>query len=650
MRSQLRPVAGAALAVLLTAGIVHTSSELSQQERVGTPPTASTALVVANDNRIPAGALANGTLTMRLEARLGQWHPDGDSSPGVTVKAFSANGGPLHVPGPLIRVRSGTTVRASVRNVTSESLAVHGLYSRPASDSDVASPLVVAPGETREVTFLTSTPGMYYYWGATDAATTLAQRLGRDTQLIGAFVVDAVGPTPPDRVVVFSTYTDDLLGLRSVAPSVTASGTPARVFRYAMNGVSWPHTERLTYTVGDTVRMRLANVSSAVHPMHLHGFYFNVDTRGDERQETVLSRASPRLVVTERMASGQTFSLTWKPTRPGNWLFHCHDNVHVAPQLPFDGSGAASASVAHSHEGSMDHIMAGPVMGITVNGRRTERVTSIGRRRSLRLVARVDEGGTPNDPSFGYTLHEGRNNSAPAGPYLPGPTILLKRAQPVSITVDNQLPEPTSVHWHGIELESYYDGVAGFAGQGRRLAPAIGPGKTFEARFTPPRSGTFIYHTHLDDVRQQRAGLSGALLVLDDPASYDSARDWVMLVTTPRKAADVNTVLLNGTTTPAAREMRAGERYRLRFINVHTNRPSMRMRLLDGQTLVRWRIVAKDGMDLPADQLRDAASEIQMGNGETYDVDFVPARAGDLRIDITNGIGGLLTSMPIHVR
>ena len=67
---------------------------------------------------------------------------------------------------------------------------------------------------------------------------------------------------------------------------------------------------------------------------------------------------------------------------------------------------------------------------------------------------------------------KGATYQPPAGPYLPGPTILLKRAQPVSITVDNQLPEPTSVHWHGIELESYYDGVAGFAGQGRRLAPA----------------------------------------------------------------------------------------------------------------------------------------------------------------------------------
>jgi hypothetical protein len=39
-----------------------------------------------------------------------------------------------------------------------------------------------------------------------------------------------------------------------------------------------------------------------------------------------------------------------------------------------------------------------------------------------------------------------------------------------------------------------------------------------------------------------------------------------------------------------------------------------------------------------------------MGNGETYDAEFVPTRAGELRLDITNAIGGLLTAMPIHVR
>ena len=83
----------------------------------------------------------------------------------------------------------------------------------------------------------------------------------------------------------------------------------------------------------------------------------------------------------------------------------------------------------------------------------------------------------------------------------------------------NELPEPTAVHWHGIKLESYYDGVAGYSGDGRRITSAIPKDGSFEARFTPPRSGTFIYHTHVDEVRQQQAGLSGALLVVDDPTA-----------------------------------------------------------------------------------------------------------------------------------
>ena len=57
-----------------------------------------------------------------------------------------------------------------------------------------------------------------------------------------------------------------------------------------INGQSWPHTERLAYTVGDTVRIRVINAGGAVHPMHLHGFYFNVDSRGDERTDGVFAR------------------------------------------------------------------------------------------------------------------------------------------------------------------------------------------------------------------------------------------------------------------------------------------------------------------------------------------------------------------------
>jgi FtsP/CotA-like multicopper oxidase with cupredoxin domain len=386
--------------------------------------------------------------------------------------------------------------------------------------------------------------------------------------------------------------------------------------------------------------------------MHLHGFYFSVDSRGNGHDDAIApAGSSPRMAVTERVVPGGTFSLTWTPTRPGNWLFHCHDNVHLdhggalAPEL------ATAPAATHHPENHALEMMAGPVMGIAVTGTSTESPEPGGERRRLELVARVDTGGTPAEPAFGYTLHEGRRGAAPAGPYLPGPTMVLKRGQPVSVVVVNELQDPTAVHWHGIELESYYDGVAGFAGEGGRVAPAIPPGGSFEARFTPPRSGTFIYHTHLDDTRQQQAGLSGALLVVDDPAAYDPSRDFVLLVTIPRTAAEAaNAVLLNGSPRPAPRAMRVGERYRLRFINAHTSRPSMRMRLLRGDAPLRWRALAKDGMDLPADQAAEMTSEVQMGNGETYDYEYVPTAPGEMKLDITDAAGRLLASMPIRVQ
>ena len=70
----------------------------------------------------------------------------------------------------------------------------------------------------------------------------------------------------------------------------------------------------------------------------------------------------------------------------------------------------------------------------------------------------------------------------------------------------------------------------------------------------------------------------------------------------------------------------------------------------NGSTLLTWRALAKDGMDLPPDQSVEGPAEIQMGNGETYDFDFVPPGPGDFRIDVTNAAGGLLASMPGHVR
>src|SRR5215203_2679576 len=78
----------------------------------------------------------------------------------------------------------------------------------------------------------------------------------------------------------------------------------------------------------------------------------------------------------------------------------------------------------------------------------------------------------------------------------------------------------------------------------------------------------------------------------------------------------------------------------LRFINIHTWRPSMRMRLVRNSEVLTWRALAKDGMDLPLDQATTGPSTVQMGNGETYDFEFVPASAGELHLEVVVGTSG----------
>jgi len=608
-------------------------------------PRAAMETIAVNDNRVAAGVLDAGILTIHLEAREGEWHPDRDDEPGLIVRAFGEKGKRLQVPGPLIRVAEGTEVHAFVSNTLARgTLLVHGLSRRGvSSDSDTIS---IAAGATREIRFLAGAPGTYYYWGTIDGAPTDDQS-SRDAELNGAFVVDPSASTQrtPDRVF--------LIGLWSRNPEPNGLIGRNDLVRFTINGKAWPNTEPLSYMVGDTARFRIINTTIVPHPMHLHGFYFKVDSRGNGTVDTVYDRAAPPFrVVTERAAPGRTFSMTWVPERAGHWMFHCHDNYHVLRNRPLDGSPIPAEHLMHVTNHARE-MMGGLVMGVEVRERRApEIVAQGGTRRALRLVARVDSAAASTDiePAYGYVLEERGKPSHAVSPFLPGPTIVVKRGEPVSLTVVNQLPERTSVHWHGIELESYFDGVADFAGAGAHIAPAIAPGDSFEARFTPPRSGTFIYHPHADEVRQQQAGLSGALLVVDDPARFDPQHDIVLLLSVPRRETDRDTVLVNGSKTPPPLELRVGERYRLRIVDIHTFRPSMIVSLRRDSSLTTWRALAKDGMDLPAQRATIRPARQQMGNGETYDFELAPAAPGDLRFMINAAAGPLLTSMIVRVR
>jgi len=153
------------------------------------------------------------------------------------------------------------------------------------------------------------------------------------------------------------------------------------------------------------------------------------------------------------------------------------------------------------------------------------------------------------------------------------------------------------------------------------------------ARFTPPRAGTFIYHSHIDDVRQLSSGLYGPLIVLEPGQSFDSETDRIMLLSSGGLAYDAS-LLLNGSAHPEPIELRAGTKYRFRFINIMAPNPPLAVSLLSGDAPVSWRATAKDGADLPSGQATTRPTQQVIAVGETYDFEFQPKLPGELRLDI----------------
>jgi FtsP/CotA-like multicopper oxidase with cupredoxin domain len=237
--------------------------------------------------------------------------------------------------------------------------------------------------------------------------------------------------------------------------------------------------------------------------------------------------------------------------------------------------------------------------------------------------------------SYGFVLQEGAHEPAADSVRLPGSTLVLQQGEPTQITVINRARHATAVHWHGIELESYYDGVAGWSGADARTAPLIAPGDSFAVRLTPPRSGTFIYHTHADDLAQMTGGLYGAFLVVPRRTQRDTTER--MIVMADSMAPDMKDTppsIINGSSVPTPVEMRAGVSHRIRFIDIAavTNR---RVRLLDDTVVVSWKHLAKDGQDLPDSQQIATPARAVFGAGETMDVAFTPPHPGHFTLEVT---------------
>ena len=226
----------------------------------------------------------------------------------------------------------------------------------------------------------------------------------------------------------------------------------------------------------------------------------------------------------------------------------------------------------------------------------------------------------------GFILSEGASSGVSDHAVAPGPPIVLRRGEPVEITLVNKLREATSIHWHGLELESYYDGVHGWSGIGQQRAPMIEPGGRFVVRFTPPRAGTFIYHTHLHDVRQLSSGLYGPIIVTEPGDTFDPETDHVIVLGRSGLTSEEEAILgapestvMNGERAPRF-VWKAGQRHRVRLINI-TPDDIFSVTLQMKGAPAMWKLASKDGVPLPAESNEVGAVQT-IAVGETYEFEW----------------------------
>jgi len=336
--------------------------------------------ITTNDNRAAAGQLKNGVLYVALEARTGMWFPETHDGAGIIVHAFAEKGKPLLLPGPLIRVPEGTEIRVTIHNLIKDGpLVIHGLCTRPANGRDS---IVIPYNKTYIQVFKSGAAGTYHYKAS---AGNLKDEDGipyyMDSQLYGGFIVDPKNKKIDslERIMMLGVW-DDTLNRNNTTNE-----------EFVINGLSWPYTERLTYYQGDSVRWRVINASGHSHPMHLHGFFFTVSSKGNIDSDTIYERAYCRNAVTELLRPGESMSLQWKAKSEGNWLFHCHTFTHIMPGTFLRSFPAMDYEHMQDISTHALNDMTGLVMGIHVVsriGNPKEDVAVHGHERNLTLFVR----------------------------------------------------------------------------------------------------------------------------------------------------------------------------------------------------------------------------------------------------------------------
>lgn len=212
-----------------------------------------------------------------------------------------------------------------------------------------------------------------------------------------------------------------------------------------------------------------------------------------------------------------------------------------------------------------------------------------------------------------------------------GPTIEVVEGDRVRFYVTNRLPEPTTVHWHGVILANGMDGVSGLTQK------PILPKQTHVYEFTFAKAGTFMYHPHFDEMTQMALGMVGMIVVHPkNPKGPRVDRDFALIThewaikagmrrPDPNEMKDFNVLTFNAKAFPGTESLVVGkgERVRIRLGNLSA---------MDHHPVhlhgLAFEVVGTDGGEIPV-SARYPETTVLVPTGSVRVIEFVPTESGD---------------------
>lgn len=212
-----------------------------------------------------------------------------------------------------------------------------------------------------------------------------------------------------------------------------------------------------------------------------------------------------------------------------------------------------------------------------------------------------------------------------------GPTIEAVEGDRIRIYVTNRLSTPTTVHWHGLFLPNGMDGVGGLTQR------AIPPGETFKYEYTLKQHGTFMYHSHHDEMTQIAMGMIGMFVVHPrKPQGPKADRDFAIMLSewavpvgtsrpNPNEMNDFNILTMNAKCFPATAPLVVGEKERVR-IRIGNLSPMHHHPIhLHGH---RFFVTETDGGTVPPER-QWPETTVLVATGQTRTVEFIADAPGD---------------------